>query len=150
MEKRPFNDSASQLQLGFSESRHKKQVALVGGKQKHTKHVNEATNAVIEERSKSRSDLSFINNALGKHFIFTNLTEDDREMVIMSMKHYTVNEGDVVFEQGSPAQCYFILATGKLEVQVDGKKVNTLNIGEGFGELALLHDSNRSATVIAI
>ena len=39
-----------------------------------------------------------INTALNKHFIFTNLWEDDRDMLIKSMKHYTIKSGDIIFE----------------------------------------------------
>ena len=105
--------------------------------------------AVVEDKAKSKSDLSLINQAINKHFIFTNLHEEDLEMVINSMQHYSIKSGDVVFYQGHPAKSYFILITGALEVLVDQKHVNQILPGSGFGELALLHDCNRSATIRA-
>jgi len=43
-----------------------------------------------------------------------------------------------------------VLISGKLEVLVNGQRVNLLGPGAGFGELALLHDTPRTATVTAI
>ena len=42
------------------------------------------------------------------------------------------------------------MVTGKLEVLVNGKRVNIVEIGSGFGELALLQDTPRTATIRAI
>lgn len=56
----------------------------------------------------------------------------------------------MLFEQGQPAKNFFVLVSGKLEVQVNGNQVNLLEPGSGFGELALLHDTNRSASIIAL
>jgi cGMP-dependent protein kinase len=43
-----------------------------------------------------------------------------------------------------------VLSTGKLEVLVNGQRVNILEPGAGFGELALLHDTPRTASVVAL
>jgi cGMP-dependent protein kinase len=55
-----------------------------------------------------------------------------------------------LFEQSQPARYFFVLVTGKMEVLVNTKRVNLVDIGSGFGELALLHDTPRSATIKSI
>jgi cGMP-dependent protein kinase len=110
----------------------------------------EAANAVVTERAKTDSDKELISAALSKHFIFVSLSPENQRVIIEVMKHYRMAAREVVFEQGKPAANFFILATGRLEVVVENRQVNIIKPGEGFGELALLHDTPRSATIRTI
>ena len=108
---------------------------------------SEAANAVVTDRAKTESDKELISAALAKHFIFASLSPENQRVIIEVMKHYRLAAREIVFEQGRPATNFFIVAAGRLEVLVGGRLVNTLQSGDGFGELALLHDTSRSATI---
>lgn len=108
---------------------------------------SEAATAMVTERAKTESDKELISAALSRHFIFESLSLENQRVSIEAMKHYRVAAREVVFEQGKPATNFFIVAAGRLEVLVGGRQVNTLQPGDGFGELALLHDTPRSATI---
>jgi putative peptide zinc metalloprotease protein len=54
-----------------------------------------------------------------------------------------------VVRQGEPGEYFFAVASGQLEVEKDGKIVATIKAGGFFGELALLNDARRAATVRA-
>lgn len=114
------------------------------------KEPTDAKFAIVQDKSKSKADISFISAALTKHFIFNSLTEEQRESVINHMKYYILEPREVVFEQNSVGSTFFVIAHGKLEVIIDEKRVNVLRPQESFGELALLHDTPRSATVKTI
>jgi CRP-like cAMP-binding protein len=54
-----------------------------------------------------------------------------------------------LFLQGEPGKNFYVLMSGSMEVIVNENVVNVISPGEGFGELALLHDTPRSATIQA-
>ena len=112
--------------------------------------VREAPTAEVSEKPKTLSDRRLISVCLSRHFIFSGLTDENRETIINQMKHYEIGPREIVFEQEQPAVNFFILATGRLEVVVNHLTRNTIKPGEGFGELALLHDAKRTATIKTI
>lgn len=58
--------------------------------------------------------------------------------------------GDVVFAQGAPGDELYLVDSGRVAVAVDGATVAELGPGESFGEIALLRDVPRTATVTAV
>ena len=108
----------------------------------------EASAAYIDVHAmKAPDDKLVILHALNNHFIFTSLTDEDKEIVAETMQLYIFDSGKVVFEQDRPSKSYYVVKYGILEVLVNNRRVSKIHPTEGFGELALLHDNPRSATV---
>jgi predicted MFS family arabinose efflux permease len=62
-----------------------------------------------------------------------------------------VPAGTVVVAQGDPADSYYLVASGELSVTTDGSvRGHTMGPGDGFGEIALLNRTTRTATITAL
>jgi CRP-like cAMP-binding protein len=57
--------------------------------------------------------------------------------------------GAVVFEAGDPAACMYVVRRGEVEIRLRGQTVETVREGGLVGEIALVDDGPRSATVVA-
>ena len=71
------------------------------------------------------------------------------EQLARGVEQVAVPAGHVVFSQGDVGDHYFVIESGEAEVIGDGQVVAALGPGMGFGEIALLRRSRRTATVLA-
>lgn len=66
-----------------------------------------------------------------------------------SKDYKTFAPGETIFEEGQTGDYMYVLIEGQVDVVVDDKVYDTLSPGGIFGEMALIDDSPRSATVRA-
>lgn len=71
------------------------------------------------------------------------------EQLARGLGRVTVSAGDAVFRQGDIGDRYYVIESGRADVVGDGKVVAQLGPGEGFGEIALLRRTPRTAGVLA-
>jgi CRP-like cAMP-binding protein len=71
------------------------------------------------------------------------------EQLARGLEPVMVPRGHVVFSQGDPGDRYYVIESGEADVVGDGRVVAALGPGEGFGEIALLRPTRRTATVTA-
>lgn len=90
---------------------------------------------------------NFLAQVMKKHFIFATLKDTEFDAAFYCMGAVVMHAGEDVFRQGDAGDsCYFI-RSGSFKVSIDGKDVKKLGPNDTFGELALLYQMLRSATV---
>jgi CRP-like cAMP-binding protein len=81
--------------------------------------------------------------------IFSGMERDELQRLARSFKERTFGEGDTVAEEGKGGVGFFVISDGEAAVSVHGEERGSLGPGDYFGEIALIDDGARSATVTA-
>ncbi len=86
--------------------------------------------------------------------IFKNLTEDDFLHIAQVAKDQSFKKGDIIFEENSMADAFYIIASGEVEILKEMEKgpqeiLATKKSYDVFGEMAVIDDLPRSATIRA-
>ncbi|GAA5984088.1 hypothetical protein JCM10908_006045 [Rhodotorula pacifica] len=118
---------------------------------------------------KTASQRARIEKAIANNLLFRNLDQEQHDDVLNAMKEVTVQPGTEVIVQGAVGDFFYVVEEGTFEVWVraapthsyagpgqslvtqpgEEKKVATYGPGGSFGELALMYNAPRAATVVA-
>ena len=81
--------------------------------------------------------------------LFSDLDKSEMQGLASSMKERTFDEGDTIASEGQSGIGFFIIDEGEAAVSVGGEDRATLGHGDYFGEIALIDDGARTATIKA-
>lgn len=81
--------------------------------------------------------------------LFAGLDPRELETISRTVHERTFNAGDKVAEEGQGGVGFFVIKAGEAKVTVGGDEVRRLGPGDYFGEIALISEGARTATVTA-
>lgn len=96
------------------------------------------------------AQLDRLNKSVAKNFLFNNLDEDSLHRVLGSLQEKSAKKGDVIIKQGDEGDFFYVVESGAVQYIVDGEAVGKAGPGGSFGELALMYNAPRAATVSAL
>jgi CRP-like cAMP-binding protein len=79
--------------------------------------------------------------------LFDGLTPDELQRIAERLQPVDVPTGWFLLNQGSYPEGFFVVLEGEVTVERDGTPIATIGPGNFFGEIALLEDDRRTATV---
>lgn len=87
--------------------------------------------------------------------LFSDLDADDRKYVLTKFKPDVYQPGEVIVREGAEGDFLFVIRSGTVEVKtkdIKGREIKLAELGPGdfFGEIALITNNPRTATVVAL
>jgi len=99
--------------------------------------------------SKSPEQIHWLMSCIKKNQLFVNYTEEQKLILVEYMTLELVKESQNLITQGDDGNEFYVIEEGKFNVFLDGVIIKTVQRGSCVGELALIYNAPRSATVKA-
>uniref|UniRef100_A0A8C9RLV9 cGMP-dependent protein kinase n=1 Tax=Scleropages formosus TaxID=113540 RepID=A0A8C9RLV9_SCLFO len=107
-------------------------------------------NVTLTSYTKSKASQELIQNALLENDFMKHLEVGQILAIVDCMHLTTISQGCCVIKEGDDGSLVYVLEEGKVEVTKEGHKLCTMGPGKIFGELAVLYNCTRAATVTAL
>ena len=81
--------------------------------------------------------------------LFADLDNKELQQIANSMRERRFRAGDTVTQEGAGGVGFFVVEEGQADVTVQGQAKGSVGPGDYFGEIALINESPRTATITA-
>ena len=136
--------AATQLEL-FALDRENFLAAVTGSEDLRNSGVRS-----LEDASVERWTTSALASSLGRIALFSRMDQAGLRRIAEVCLFETWSPGDLLTVQGNEDKSLFVVLSGVARVLVDGEVVGQVESGDSFGEIAMLHEVPRRATIEAV
>lgn len=112
--------------------------------------VQELTAQVFNKYPKSKSARECIKSAILDNDFMKNLESSQIQEIVDCMYPVEYSKSSCIIKEGDVGSLVYVMEEGKVEVTKEGKFLTTMGPGKVFGELAILYNCTRTATVKAV
>jgi CRP/FNR family cyclic AMP-dependent transcriptional regulator len=81
--------------------------------------------------------------------LFAGLDNKELQQIASSMRERKFRAGDTVTQEGAGGVGFFVVEQGQADVSIGGESKGSVGPGDYFGEIALINESPRTATLTA-
>jgi len=82
--------------------------------------------------------------------LFAKCSKKELRVIASLADEIDFEEGKVLIQEGRPGREFFVLVEGRVDVSRKGNSIDTMQSGDFFGEVALVSDAPRNATITAL
>ncbi|XP_077596086.1 cGMP-dependent protein kinase 1 isoform X3 [Stigmatopora nigra] len=111
--------------------------------------IQETLDILKSRVKKTSSETALIVKSIQKNDFLSRLDDEQIAMMVDLLETLAIARGGEVIREGSEGDSMYIVAAGELLVTQSGRDLRTLTGGDVFGELAILYNCKRTATVKA-
>ncbi|KAI9577962.1 cGMP-dependent protein kinase, isozyme 1 isoform X1 [Glossina fuscipes] len=119
----------------------------VSGESLETSMQQNMNNTPIVKYDKDYSSKQLIKGAIMDNDFLKNIDASQVKELVDSMYSLTINEGQFVIREGDVGAHLYVSAEGEFEVEKNGKILGIMGPGKAFGELAILYNCTRTASI---
>jgi len=113
------------------------------------KNLQDLAATTFPEFKKEEKSRKLIRTAIMNNDFMKNLEPAQINEIVDCMYPMDYAKGALIIKEGDVGSIVYVMEEGKVEVSKDGKYLSTLPPGNVFGELAILYNCKRTATVKA-
>ena len=82
--------------------------------------------------------------------IFKLLSDGKLECLVNECKEVTIHPGEILFREEDPGESMYVILSGEVYIEKENTVIALRSRGEYFGEMTLIEDKPRSATITAV